>query len=150
LGSSVGNSWPPLLNFASYNIDSKKKNTLIHASKEVGLEVNAEKIKHVLLSYRQNAGQNHDMKIANKYFENVAQFKYLGITNKSKFVSDRIMVMLLYSHILTKNVKITIYKTIILPVVLYGCQTWPLILRQEHRLRVSENRVLKIFEPKKS
>jgi hypothetical protein len=43
-----------------------------------------------------------------------------------------------------------IYKTIILPVILYGCETWSLILREEHRLRVFENRVLRrIFGPKR-
>jgi len=41
------------------------------------------------------------------------------------------------------------YKTVILPVVLYGCETWSLTLREEHRLRVSENKVLKIFGPKR-
>jgi hypothetical protein len=47
-------------------------------------------------------------------------------------------------------VKIKIYKTLILPVVLNGCETWPLTLRKEHRLRVFENRVLrKIFGPKR-
>jgi hypothetical protein len=56
----------------------------------------------------------------------------------------------LRSHLLSKNVKIRIYKTIILPVALYGCETWTLILREEHRLRVFENRMLRrIFEPKK-
>jgi hypothetical protein len=44
--------------------------------------------------------------------------------------------------------KVKIYKTIILPVVLYGCETWSLTLREEHRLRVFENRVLRrIFGP---
>jgi hypothetical protein len=48
-----------------------------------------------------------------------------------------------------KNLKIKIYKTVILPVVLYGCETWSLTLGQEHRLGVFENRVLrKIFGPK--
>jgi hypothetical protein len=50
----------------------------------------------------------------------------------------------------SKNLKIRIYKAIILPVVLYGCETWSLTLRKEHRLRVFENRVLrKIFGPKR-
>jgi hypothetical protein len=50
---------------------------------------------------------------------------------------------------LSRNVKVKIYKTIILPVVLYGCETWPLTLREEHRLRVFESRVLRrIFGPK--
>jgi hypothetical protein len=50
---------------------------------------------------------------------------------------------------LSRNVKVKIYKTIILPVVLYGCETWSLTLREEHRLRVFENRVIRrIFGPK--
>ena len=49
-----------------------------------------------------------------------------------------------------KNLKIKIYRTIILPVVLYGCETWSLTLREERRLRVFENRVLRrVFGPKK-
>jgi len=52
--------------------------------------------------------------------------------------------------LLSKNIKIKIYRTIILPVVLYGCETWSLIFREEHRLRVFENRVLRrIFGPKR-
>jgi hypothetical protein len=52
---------------------------------------------------------------------------------------------LLSSRLLSRNVKVKIYKTIILLVVLYGCETWSLTLREEHRLRVFENRVLRIF-----
>jgi hypothetical protein len=53
-------------------------------------------------------------------------------------------------RLLSKNLKIRIYKTIILPVVLYGCETWSLTLREEHRLRVFENRVLRrILGPKR-
>jgi hypothetical protein len=56
----------------------------------------------------------------------------------------------LSSRLLSKNVKIRIYKTIILPVVLYGCETWSLTLKGEHRLRVFENRVpRRIFGPKR-
>jgi hypothetical protein len=56
----------------------------------------------------------------------------------------------LSSHLLSSNVKVKIYKTIILPVVFYGCETWSLTLREEHRLRVFENRVLRrIFGPKR-
>jgi hypothetical protein len=52
--------------------------------------------------------------------------------------------------LLSKNIKIRIYKTVNLPVVLYGCETWSLTLREEHRLRVFENRVLRrIFGPKR-
>ena len=57
---------------------------------------------------------------------------------------------LLSPSLLSKNLKITIYRTIILPVVLYGCETWSLTLREERRLRVFENRVLRrIFGPKR-
>ena len=57
---------------------------------------------------------------------------------------------LLSSSLLSKNLKIKIYGTIILPIVLYGYETWSLTLREEHRLRVFENRVLRrIFGPKR-
>jgi hypothetical protein len=57
---------------------------------------------------------------------------------------------LLSSSLLSKNLKIKIYRSIILPVVLYGCETWSLTLREGHRLRVFENRVLRrIFGPKR-
>jgi len=52
--------------------------------------------------------------------------------------------------LLSKNIKIQIYRTVIFPVVLCGCETWSLILREERRLRVFENRVLRrIFGPKR-
>jgi hypothetical protein len=55
---------------------------------------------------------------------------------------------LLSSRLLSRNLKVKTYKTIILPLVLYGCETWSLTLREEHRLRVFENRVLRrIFGP---
>jgi hypothetical protein len=57
---------------------------------------------------------------------------------------------LLSSRLLSRNIKVIIYKTIILPVILYGCETWSLTLREEHRLRVFENRVLRrIFGSKR-
>ena len=55
----------------------------------------------------------------------------------------------LLPHIQSKNLKIKIYRNIILPVVLYGCETWSLILREESRLRVIENGVLRVFGPKR-
>jgi hypothetical protein len=55
----------------------------------------------------------------------------------------------LSSRLISKNLKIKIYETVILPVVLYGCETWSLTLREEHRLRVFENRMLRIFGPKR-
>jgi hypothetical protein len=65
-------------------------------------------------------------------------------------VLDHSVQSLLSSRLLSRNVKVKIYKTIILPVVLYGCETWSLKLREEHRLRVFENRVLRrTFRPKR-
>jgi hypothetical protein len=64
------------VNLLGDDLDTIKKNTHFNdASKEVGLEVNTEKTKYMLLSRHQNAGQNHDIKIGNRCFENVAQFK---------------------------------------------------------------------------
>ena len=57
---------------------------------------------------------------------------------------------LLSSRFLSKNLKIKIYRTIILPVVLHGCETWSLTLREERKLRVFENMVLRrIFGPRR-
>ena len=56
---------------------------------------------------------------------------------------------LLSSSLLSKNLKIKIYRTIVLPVVLYGCETWSLTMREERRLKVFKKRVLRrIFGPK--
>jgi hypothetical protein len=111
----------------------------------------------------QNSGQNQNIRIANESFENVATFKYLETTlSNQNDIHDEIksrlnsgnacyysVQNLLSSRLISKNLKIKIYKTVILPVVMYGCETWSLTLREEHRLRVSENRVLRrIFGPK--
>jgi hypothetical protein len=154
------------VNLLGDNIDAIMKNTetLINASKEVGLEINVEKTKYMLLYRHQNVGRNRDIKIANRSFENVSQFKYLGTTvtnqnliqeeNKRRLNSSNAcyhsVQNLLFSRLLSKNVKIRIYMTIILLVVLYGCETLSLILSEKHRLRMFENRVLRrIFGPKR-
>ena len=61
------------------------------------------------------------------------------------------MQILLSSRLLSRNLKIKIHRTIVLPAVLYGCETWSLTLREELRLRVFENRVLmRIFGPRRA
>jgi hypothetical protein len=147
------------VNLLGDNIDTINENTetLTDANKEVGLEINIDKIKYMLLSHHQNAGQDWDIKIANRSFENVSQLKYLGttVTNQNLIqegIKRRLnsgnacyhsVQNLLSSRLLSKNLKMRIYKTIILPLVLYGCETWSQTLREEHRLRVFENRLLR-------
>jgi uncharacterized membrane-anchored protein len=135
------------VNLLGDNIDTIHKNreTLIDASKDVDLEVNVEKTKYILVSRDQNADQDLDIKIRNRSFENVFQFKYLGTT-----VTNQILIQeefkrrlnsgnacyhsvqnLLCSRLLSRNVNIRLYKTVILPVVLYGCGTWSLALKEE-------------------
>jgi hypothetical protein len=72
---------------------------LLDASKEVSLGISLEETKYVLLSRHQNVGQNRDIKIANRSFENVSQFKYLGktITNKN-LIQEEIKRRLNYSN----------------------------------------------------
>jgi hypothetical protein len=117
----------------------------------------------MLLSRHQNAGQKQDINIANISFENASQFKYLGatVTNQNLIMEIKRRLSLgnacyhsvqslLSSCLLSKNLKMRIFKTIILSVVLYGCETWSPTLREEHRLRVFENRVLRrMFGPKR-
>jgi hypothetical protein len=137
------------------NIHTIRKNTeaLLIASKEIGLEVNAEKTKYMNMSRDQNAGQNGYIQIGNKSFETVEQFEYLGttLTDQNSIheeIKNRLksgnacyhsVQNLLSSSLLSKNVKIKIYRTIIL----YGCETWSLALRKERTVRVFENRGLR-------
>jgi hypothetical protein len=133
------------VNLLRDNMDTIKKNmeTLIDASKEVGLEINVEETKYKLLSRHQNVGQNRDIKIANRSFGNVSQFKYLGktVTNQN-LIQEEIkrrlnsgnacyhsVQSLLSSRLLSTNLKIRICETIRLPVVLYGCETCCLTVR---------------------
>jgi hypothetical protein len=148
----------------SVNTTKEITESLLEASRDVGLEINAEKTKYMVMSLHPNSRQNQNIRIADKSFENVAQFKYLGatLTNQND-IRDEIKSRLnsgnacyhsfqnlLSSCLTSKYLKIKIYRTVILPVVLYGCETWSHTLREEHRLRVFENRVLrKIFGPKR-
>jgi hypothetical protein len=118
----------------------------------------------MLLSGHQNVGQNRDIKRANRSFENVSQFKYLGTTvTYQNLIEEEIkrrlnsgnacyhsVQNLLSSSLLTINVNMRIWKNIILPVVLLGCETWSLTLREESRIKVFENGALRrIFGPKR-
>jgi hypothetical protein len=118
----------------------------------------------MIISRHQNTGQNHNIRIANESLENVGKFRYLGttLTNQND-IRDEIKSRLNSGSACylsfspksfvfpfhMKKLKIKIYKTVILPVVLEGCETWSLTLGEEHRLRVFEDRVLRILRPKR-
>jgi hypothetical protein len=137
---------------------------LVVATKESGLEVNADKTKYMIMARDQNAGRRHSMKIDNSSIERVDEFKYLGTTfiNQNSIQEEfksRLKLgnacyysvqNLLFYRLLSKNLKIKIYRTIIMPIVLYGFEAWSLIIRKESRLKVFENRVLRrVFGPKR-
>jgi hypothetical protein len=127
------------VNIVGENIDTIQKNTraLLDASKEVGLEVNPEKTKYILVSRCQKAGQRQSIKIGNRSFESLVKLKCLVTTLTDQnyiheVVKSRLNLgnacyhsvqSLLSSRLLSRNVKVKMYKTIILPLVLYGCET---------------------------
>jgi hypothetical protein len=96
----------------------------------------------MLMSRSQKLGEN-SIKMANRSFEDVAKFEYLGITLRDENcmhedIKSRInsgngcyhsVQSLLSYRLMSRNLKVKKYKTVILPVVLYGCETWSLILR---------------------
>jgi hypothetical protein len=100
----------------------------------------------MIMSRHPNSVQNQNIRINNESFENVATFKYLGttLTNQNDIhdeIKNRLnsgnacyysVQNLLSSRLISKKLNIKIYKTVILSVVLYGCETWSLTLREEH------------------
>src|SRR5215813_3735928 len=115
----------------------RKMQKLVAATNEIGLEVNADKTKYMIMSRDQNTGRGHNMEIDNSSIERVEEFKYLGttLTNQNSIqeeIKSRVKLgnacyysvqNLLSSSLLSKKLKIKIYRTIVLPVVLYGCET---------------------------
>jgi hypothetical protein len=128
----------------------KNREAIVVASKETGLEVNADKTRYMVMSGDQKAGQIHNIKTDNSSFGRVKQFRYLGttITNqisiqeeiksrmKSGNTCSHLVQNLLSSSLPSKNIKIKMDRIIILSVALYGCEKRLLIYREEGRLRV--------------
>jgi len=110
---------------------------LMVVSKEIGLQANEDKTKYMVISRDQNAGQSHSVKTDNSSFERVEEFKYLGttLTNQNSIQEDiksrlksgsacyHSMQNILSSSLLSRNLKFKINRTIILPLVLYWCET---------------------------
>jgi len=129
----------------------------VAATREIGLEVSADNTKYTVMSRDQNSGRIHSVRIDNSAFEKVKEFQYLGTTLRNQnSIAEEIKSRLksgnacyhsvqniLSSRLLSKNLKIKIYRTIILPVIWYGCETWSLTLREERKLRMFENMVLR-------
>jgi hypothetical protein len=119
----------------STNTIKENTETLIEASRDVDLEINAEKPKYTIMSCHQNSGQNQNIRIANDLFENAG----MTLTNQNNIhdeIKSRLnsqnarchsVQNLLSSHLISEKLKI--YKTVILPVVLYGCKIWSFTLR---------------------
>jgi hypothetical protein len=117
----------------SVNTVKENSETILEASRDIGLEINAEKTKYMSMSRHPNSGQNQNISIANESFENVAKFKYLSATlTNQKDIRDEIknrlnsgnacchsVQNLLSSLLISKNLKIKIYKT-----NFAGCAVW--------------------------
>lgn len=110
------------------------------------------------MSRDQNTVQNYYIKIDNMFLERVDQFIYLETTlTNQNFIHEEVksgnscyysVQFFFFSCSRSKNIKINVYRTIILPFVLYGCETGLLTLREEHKPVVLENRLLRRrFEP---
>jgi hypothetical protein len=129
----------------------KNKEALVVASKKSGLKINVDKTKYMVMFRDQYAERSHKLKIDNSSFERVGTTlmnqnsiqKKIKSRLKSGNVCYHSVQNLLSSSLLSKTLKTNIYRTIIFPVAVYGCGTWSLTLREEHRLRVFANRVLK-------
>ena len=144
----------------TYVLRIKNYGILLFASKEIYIAATAGRVRCVLMSGEQSAGENCNTKTGDKSFVIVATFRHVGSApTHQNSIHEQIdsrrnwwnacylsVQSLFVFRFVSKNVKIEIYRTIMLPVVLYGCETWSLTLREEYRLRVFENRVLrKIF-----
>ena len=127
-------------NVLGASICTTKENTeaSVIFSNEIGLELNGKKTKCMVMSRDQHVVQNHNMYIGNKPFELVEPCKYLGTSlmyqnSIHEVIKCRLesgnacyysVQNLLSASLLSKNINVKIYGTIILPVVLYGCETW--------------------------
>ena len=147
------------------SVHTIKKNTeaLEVSSNETGLEVNAEKTKYMSMSWDQYAGRStiqgliiKPVKMCNSSNTGeLHQRTKILFRKKLRSVWNQGLLAIIQCRIFCLSgyhpkIQRQTYKTIILPVLVFGCKTWTLTLRQKRRLRVSENRLLRrIFGPKR-
>ena len=117
---------------------------LVAAAREIGLQISVDKTKYMVMFRDQHAGRIQSVRIDNSTLEKVEEFKYFRttLTNQNSILEEiksrlrsgnacyHSVQNFLSSRLLSKNFKIKIYRTIILPVVLCGCETWLLTLQQ--------------------
>jgi sorting nexin-29 len=125
------------VNLLGDSVNSIKENTesLLEANGDVGLEINAEKTKYMIMSRHPNSEQNQSM-ITNESFEKMAKFKYLGMTlTNQNDIHDEIksklnsgyacrysVYNLLFSRLISRNLKIKIYKTVFFQLCCMGAK----------------------------
>ena len=136
----------------------------LNGCKDIGLAVNTGETKYMEIGHHRDMMVNEHIRICSKSYEKVKTFQFLGylLTNQNSIQEDikcRLKTgdscyysvqTFLSCRIFSKNLKIKIHETIILPVVLYGCEARSLKLREERRPRAFENRILRrMFGPKR-
>jgi capsid portal protein len=124
------------------------------ASKDFGLDVDADKTKNMVRSRDQNSGRNRNIKIHESSYEMVEEFIYeylkTTLTNQTSVqeeIKDRLKSGNAYYHsvqnfglpVCYPKLKVKIFRTVTLSVVLYGCETWSLMLMEDRRLKVFVN-----------
>jgi hypothetical protein len=152
------NSTPELLLYAddinilggSMHAIVKHTKAFVVASKEIGLELNAKKTKYMTIPRDKYARQNHKVNLGDMSFEMLERFRYLGTTlTKQNSIHEDVKNIIksanvwynsaqnpLPSSLLSENINVKIYRTVLLPVVLYGCEAWSLMMREEHWLKL--------------
>ncbi|XP_063530751.1 uncharacterized protein LOC134741787 [Cydia strobilella] len=132
-------------------------------AKKVGLSISHEKSEYLHMKrYKNTRVKREDLHVGDTTYKGVAKFRYLGYTvtdtnTREEKIDIRIQNALrcsaalhkvLVSKLLSKNTKLRIYKTVIRPILMYGCETWTLTLKEESKLLVAERRILrKILGP---
>ena len=127
-------------------------------TKKIGLEVNEEKTKYMVVSTREERRRNkNNLRIADRVFEKVEQFVYLGVEiNSSNLISQEIQrrimagnralyanIKLLKSRLITRKTKLKIYTTLIRPVITYASETWNISNNDANKLRVFERKIIR-------